>query len=109
MSGIFPWYDFPANWRITLPETNSSHLKIGHPKRKLVFQTSIFRCELLVLGRVYATYQSDLLGEPETTTIELLGRDDSDGWDVLIVGGGNWGTLRIPREDWGTLGNIRED
>ena len=28
----------------TLPETNSSHLKIGHPKRKLVFQPSIFRC-----------------------------------------------------------------
>ena len=28
---------------ITLPETNSSHLKIGLPKRKLVFQPSIFR------------------------------------------------------------------
>ena len=27
----------------TLPETNSSHLKIGHPKRKLVFQPSISR------------------------------------------------------------------
>ena len=27
----------------TLPETNSSHLKIGHPKRKIVFQPSIFR------------------------------------------------------------------
>ena len=27
----------------TLPETNSSHLKIGHPQRKLVFQPSIFR------------------------------------------------------------------
>ena len=27
----------------TLPETNSSHLKIGHPKRKVVFQPSIFR------------------------------------------------------------------
>ena len=27
----------------TLPETNSSHLKIGHPKRKLLFQPSIFR------------------------------------------------------------------
>ena len=29
----------------TLPETNTLHLKIGHPKRKLVFQPSIFRCE----------------------------------------------------------------
>ncbi len=28
----------------TLPETNSSPLKIGHPKRKVVFQPSIFRC-----------------------------------------------------------------
>ena len=25
-------------------QTNSLHLKIGHPKRKLVFQPSIFRC-----------------------------------------------------------------
>ena len=37
---------------IYTPETNSSPLKIGHPKRKLVFQPSIFRCELLVSGRV---------------------------------------------------------
>ena len=29
---------------ITLPETNSSHLKIGNPKMKVVFQPSIFRC-----------------------------------------------------------------
>ena len=28
---------------VTLPETNSSPLKIGHPKRKLLFQPSIFR------------------------------------------------------------------
>ena len=39
--------------RTTLPETNSSHLKLGHPKRKLVFQPCIFRGEvLLVSGRV---------------------------------------------------------
>ena len=36
----------------TLPETNSSPLKIGFPKRKVVFQPSIFRGELLVWGRV---------------------------------------------------------
>ena len=29
--------------RVTLPETNSSHLKIGFPKRKVVFQPSVFR------------------------------------------------------------------
>ena len=44
----------------TLPETNSSHLKLGHPKRKLVFQPSIFRCELLVSGRViFVTWRCD--------------------------------------------------
>ena len=37
----------------TLPETNGSPPKIGHPKRKLIFQPSIFRGELLVSGRVY--------------------------------------------------------
>ena len=36
----------------TLPKTNSSPLKIGFPKRKVVFQPSIFRCGLLVSGRV---------------------------------------------------------
>ena len=40
------------SWPITLPETNSSPLKVGHPKRKLVFQPSIFRGKLLVSGRV---------------------------------------------------------
>ena len=30
----------------TLRETNSLPLKIGHPKRKLVFQPSIFRCHV---------------------------------------------------------------
>ena len=30
-------------WVITLPQTNSSHLKIGLPNRKVVFQPSIFR------------------------------------------------------------------
>ena len=35
----------------TLPETNSSHLKIGLPKRKFMFQPSIFGgLLLLVLG-----------------------------------------------------------
>ena len=29
---------------ITLPETNSWHLKMGFPKRKLIFQPSISRC-----------------------------------------------------------------
>ena len=38
---------------ITLPESNSSPLKTCHPKKKLVFQPSTFRGELLVSFRVY--------------------------------------------------------
>ena len=37
---------------ITLPETNSLHLKISHPKRKVIFQPSIFGSALLVSVRV---------------------------------------------------------
>ena len=38
--------------RNTLPKTNSSPLKMGLPNRKVVFQPSIFRGELLVSGDV---------------------------------------------------------
>ena len=34
----------PQSKMITLPETNSSALKKGHPKRKFIFQPPIFRC-----------------------------------------------------------------
>ena len=40
--------------RYALPETNSSP-KLGHPKRKFIFQPSIFRGELFVSGRVSYT------------------------------------------------------
>ena len=33
-----------ASQEVTLPETNSSHLKVGHPKRKLISFPTIFRC-----------------------------------------------------------------
>ena len=56
------WVDLPF-WQNTghlgsryiknLLETNSSPLKIDHPKSKLIFQPSIFRWELLVSGSVY--------------------------------------------------------
>ena len=36
---------------LTLRETNMTPDKIGHPKRKVIFQPSIFRGELLVSGR----------------------------------------------------------
>ena len=41
-----PWCFVPC---LTLPNTN-----IAHPKKKLVFQPSMFRCELLVPGRVFS-------------------------------------------------------
>ena len=41
----------------TLPETNSSHLKIGHPKRKLVFQPSIFRGYVSLPEGMFCTTQ----------------------------------------------------
>ena len=41
-----------AGQRSTLHETNSSHLKIGHPKSLIIFQPLIFRGKLLVPGRV---------------------------------------------------------
>ena len=47
-SNMYQWYSTV----ITLLETNSSPEKIGHPKRKVVFQPSIFRCELLVSVRI---------------------------------------------------------
>ena len=47
------------NFLHTLPETNSSRLKISDPKRKLVFQPCIFRCELLVSGRVFFQLQNE--------------------------------------------------
>ena len=37
----FSFYEIPCE--TTLPKTNSSHLKIGHPNRKVVFQPSVFR------------------------------------------------------------------
>ena len=36
----------------TLPKTNRSPTKIGHPKRKIIFQPSMVRCELVVSGKV---------------------------------------------------------
>ena len=36
----------------TVQKPNSSPLKIGHPRRKVIFQPSISRCELLVSGRL---------------------------------------------------------
>ncbi len=44
-NGIIPPSKYGYFTSVTLPETNSSPLKIGHPKRKLVLKPSIFRFE----------------------------------------------------------------
>ena len=70
ISGIYI-YMYSANWVIiyhlppittkpkktaTPPKFNSSPLKIGNPKRKLIFQASIFRGELLNFQGVLIVY-----------------------------------------------------
>ena len=52
MKQVLP-IDWKLLWRIwcTPPKSNMP-LKIGHSKKKLVFQPSIFRCKLWVSGRV---------------------------------------------------------
>ena len=40
-------------YKYTLPETNTSPLQGSHPKRKLVFQPSIFRCYVSFREGVY--------------------------------------------------------
>ena len=51
-------FDFPYknSWVLltsSFVETNIAPARLRHPKRKLVFQPSIFRCDLLVSGRPY--------------------------------------------------------
>ena len=53
----------------TLPKTNSSPLKIGHPKRKLVFQPSIFRCH--VSFREGSYYGDALFFYPQWTRLNI--------------------------------------
>ena len=83
----------------TLPKTNSSHLKIRCPKRKFVFQPSIFRCELLVLGSVVPNdlYKSQLEQTDDIMLPFRRVRPRVPGGVSNPRGGvGNWGTVRIP-------------
>ena len=40
----FSLLKFGGHEAASLPETNSSHLKVGHPERKFIIQPPIFRC-----------------------------------------------------------------
>ncbi len=60
MQFLMIWWGTSTSHFKSLPSLklyNSSHLKIGHPNRKVVFQPSIFRGELLVSGRIYEIYK----------------------------------------------------
>jgi len=46
------WRD-TSKLRVPFPKTDSSSLKIGFPKRKLVFQPSIFRCHVSFREDIY--------------------------------------------------------
>ena len=63
-------------FEITPPKTNSLPPKIGLPKRKLVFQPSIFTCELLVSGSVvgkkHAHPKLDLFHRPSKYIIRCF-------------------------------------
>ena len=77
------------------PETNSSPLKIGHPKRKLVFQPSIFRCKLLVLGRV--THSTRKNAKPEAVQNLAALRKELDTMKATIK---NYRKFMGQKENW---------
>ena len=64
----------PWTMSVTLPESNIFAEDRPKPKRKFIFQPSIFRCELLVSGRVTPREQihvgngHDFRGRPSTIT-----------------------------------------
>ena len=55
-----------------LPETNSLHLKIGHPKRKLVFQPFIFRCYVSFREGIYQTLQLEVVENPQEHDMTII-------------------------------------
>ena len=77
----------------TLPETNSSHLKIGYPKRNSIFQPSIFRCK-----RFRECNMTKIPSWERTSRCLSL-----VAWNVSLKGGGKpflwkmWWCLILPR------------
>ena len=62
----------------SLKLTASFPLKIGHPKRNLVFQSSMFRCELLLSGRVFPTTYNGSVSSPIYKTTNSLGKNPNN-------------------------------
>ena len=79
---------------ITLPETNSSPLKIGHPKRKLVFQPSIFGSYVSFReGRVDFFHQKKQMLRRATFFLGL----QTERCVFFLGGRSHWGA-KMPRE-----------
>ena len=60
------------------------HLKIGHPKRNRVFQASIFRCKLLVSGRVYFNQSINLFFPGTPVTRPNVKHPEQNVWNATI-------------------------
>ena len=59
---ILYWVTGDIEHASTLPETNSLPLKIGpSQKERIIFQPSIFRCDMLVSGRVCPIVMMEML------------------------------------------------
>ena len=92
--GSFWWssMEYPDTWRCTLPETNSSPLKMVPPKRKRSSSNHPFSGAMLVSGRVFCGKCSFLfdgtggylliLRQSETSSNMILGR----AFGLLVVG-----------------------
>ena len=59
-------------------------LKIGHPKRNLVFQASIFRCKLLVSRRVYFNQCINLFFPGTPVTRPNVKHPEQNVWNATI-------------------------
>ena len=60
---------------LPFPLQELTNLKIGHPKRNLVLKPSIFRCEMLVSGRVnFLRFSTTWVSQ----NLEVRSRDDEE-------------------------------
>ena len=96
---------------MTLPETNSSHLKIGFPKRKLIFQPSIFSCENVSFVEGNQLPTSTKQPSPEafpSRSREVFGYDLHGTWPSNLEGPGGVTQVETPAAFKGPTGGGRK-
>ena len=97
---------------ITLPKTNSSHLKIGRAQKEtIVFQPSIFRCKLLVSGRVFIFFKGNpvlIAYTPGSTNIAgwISGDFPEILFSIWIFFGGRMVAFSFSSKGLGVLGGF---